>query len=329
MGDSGRSAGIPSRKCATREAPVHQSHPDAFGRSRLAERALPAERLLSSDDLGWRTILARTYRDSSQAEQFTTAASPDLFVVLVTSGTYVIESRKGRSWHRATYHPGSVGVTAPGNVSVLRWHSTFPQRLESLHLYISAEMLDETSWTLDGQGLCRPQRLPDLLVLEDPLVTAAGCAIGRALREGASSLYADSIAQTLAVHLLYRAGRDFFSPVVQGPRSTALSERALSRVTSYMREHLHEDVNLDDLAAQANLSKYHLLRVFAKSTGFTPHRYLTRLRLRQAADLLRDTSQTVLQISIACGYHSPGQFAAAFRRQYGASPTEFRRHRQR
>ncbi|MEW9530992.1 helix-turn-helix domain-containing protein [Microbispora sp. NPDC049125] len=293
-------------------------------RSRLAEHALPAQRLLSSDDLGWRTVLARTYADPPRAEEFSTAPSPDLLVVLVTSGTYLIESRKGRSWRRASYHPGSAGVTAPGNVSVLRWQAVSSQPLESLHLHISAEVIEATSRILHEDGL-RPDRpLPDMLDLEDPLVTAAGRAIGCALREGASALYADSIAQTLAVHLLHRAGGRP-APAGPAPGSSVLSVRALRQVTSYMREHLHEEVSLDDLAAQANLSKYHLLRVFSKSTGFTPYRYLTRLRLRHAADLLRDTSQTVLQIAVACGYRSPGQFAAAFRREYGASPSEFRR----
>ena len=84
----------------------------------------------------------------------------------------------------------------------------------------------------------------------------------------------------------------------------------MRRITAYMHEHLHEDVSLDDLAAQAAVSKYHLLRSFAKSTGFTPYRYLVRLRMCRAANLLRDTGQPVLQISTACGYRSPGQFPA-------------------
>ncbi|MBP2704012.1 helix-turn-helix transcriptional regulator [Microbispora sp. RL4-1S] len=310
---------------------------DAFGRSRTAESALPARRLLSSEDLGWRTLLARTYRDSPVAEEFATAASPDLLVVLVTSGSYLIESRKGRSWRRAAYHPGSVGVTAPGNVSVLRWRSTAPEPLESLHIHIGGALVEETCRLLGEEGLRTPGPLPDALHLDDQLVVAAGRAISRGLREGVGPLYADSLAQTLAVHLLYRAhGR--VSPVTGGPGPASpwsggpaasgkavLGPRALGLVTSYMREHLHEDIRLDDLAAQANLSKYHLLRMFASSTGFTPHRYLTRLRLDHASDLLRDTSQTILQVSIACGYRSPGQFAAAFRRRYGVAPSEFRR----
>ena len=80
----------------------------------------------------------------------------------------------------------------------------------------------------------------------------------------------------------------------------------MRRITAYMHEHLHEEVSLDDLAAHTNISKYHLLRSFAKSTGFTPYRYLVRLRMRRAAELLRDTGQPVHQIAAACGYRARG-----------------------
>ncbi|MFC0549787.1 helix-turn-helix domain-containing protein [Planotetraspora thailandica] len=295
-----------------------------FAHSMLAELALPATRVLCSGKLGWQGMLARTYVDPPCAEQFTTPQSSDLLVVVVTSGTYTIESRKGRNWQHATYHPGAVGVTAPGNVSVLRWQTASAQRLESLHMHLGADLLEQTSDALGGKGSWQ-RRLPDTLLLDDPLVAAAGRAVCRALHERAPALYADSIAQAIATHLLYGPEPEIAAEV----RPAAFGESALRRVTAYMHEHLHEDVSLDDLAAQANISKYYFLRTFAKTTGFTPHRYLVQLRMSRAADLLRDTVHPVLDIAMACGYHSPTQFTAAFRRRFGLSPTEFRRQFQR
>lgn len=307
----------------TRQPSPMRRPAEIFARSLLAERALPSRRELCSGKLGWQTILARIYRDPVEAAQFATAQSPDLLVVLVTSGAYTIESRKGRFWQRANYHPGSIGVTAPGNISMLRWRADPGQQLESLHIHLSADLIDESCEALGGKGPW-PRRLPDALLLEDPLLTAAGRAVCRALRLGAPPLYADSIAQLLATHLLYGLYGSGVS-MREDVHPSALGDTAMRRITAYMHEHLHEEVSLDDLAAHTNISKYHLLRSFAKTTGFTPYRYLVRLRMRRAADLLRDTGQPVLQISAACGYRSPGQFTAAFRRRFGASPTEFRR----
>jgi AraC family transcriptional regulator len=299
--------------------PGERSADEIFARSLQADRALPGERILSSEGLGWRTMLARTYRDPARAEQFSTAQSRDLLLVLVVSGTYTIESRGRGRWRRADYRAGAVGVTAPGNVSVLRWQATSAQPMESLHLYLSEDLLETTAAEL-GDGAW-PLRLPDALSLDDDLVTAAARAAGRALRHRAPSLYADAIAQMLVTHVLYGPAAGPATASEPG----ALGETLIRRVTGYMHEHLHEDVRLDELAAQANLSKYHLLRSFAKSTGLTPHRYLVDLRMGRAAELLRDTRQPVTQIATACGYTSPGQFAAAFRRRYGMPPTQFRR----
>ena len=83
-------------------------------------------------------------------------------------------------------------------------------------------------------------------------------------------------------------------------------------------------MTLDDLAAQVNLSKFHLLRMFAKSTGRTPHRYLVGLRPGRAANLLRHSTMPVVRIAAECGYRSPGQFSAVFRRVHGMSPRDYR-----
>jgi AraC family transcriptional regulator len=291
-----------------------------FAASLRAADALPSALLLCSEALGWRSLLVRAYRDADEADEFVTPPSPDPLIVVVTRGRCVIESRNGGRLRRATYHPGSIGATAPGHQNVLRWHSISAEPLQSLHLHLSARLVEETAQELGSTGL----RPPDALLLDDALVVESARAIERAVRQDAPALYADSLAQMLAVHLLHGVKAE---ETVDRP--SGLGEAGVRRITSYMKEHLHEDVNLDDLAVQANVSKYHLLRLFKAATGHTPHRYLVWLRMMHAAHLLRYTQQSVLQIAVACGYRSPGQFAAGFRRQYGASPSDFRGELQR
>ncbi|MFG1606118.1 helix-turn-helix domain-containing protein [Actinoplanes sp. NPDC049265] len=257
---------------------------------------LPSRLLRSSDHLGWRSVRAEVYRDPPVAE-FATAARPDLLLVMVTGGSYDIESRHGRSWRRATYRPGSIGVTVPGHADTLRWRAHPGPPLESLHLHLA----------LDAAPAL------DTLQLDDPYVSASAWALARALLEGAPALYADTVAQAMVTHLVHRSS----APVV--------SHGDLGPVLDYLRDHLGDDVTLDDLAAVSAMSKYHFLRTFQRRLGVTPHRYLTRLRMSRAAELLTGTGQSVQQIAFACGYRSPGQFAAAFKREYGVSPRNFRR----
>jgi transcriptional regulator GlxA family with amidase domain len=101
--------------------------------------------------------------------------------------------------------------------------------------------------------------------------------------------------------------------------------RKLCRVRDLLRECLHEPLTLDDLAVEAEISAWHLLRAFRQAFGETPHEYLTRLRLRQAQDLLTVSGRSVTEICFDVGFTSLGSFSALFRREVGVSPAEFRR----
>lgn len=274
------------------------------------QRAGPPSRLIrSSDALGWRTVRALAYADPAEAGPFV-RRSDVLLVVLVTSGRYRIESRHGTAWQAASYRPGSIGVTAPGNSSELRWRSASTEPLESLHLHVDPA-------AVDGKAFA------DTLNLHDTFVTASARALAQALSSEAPALYADSVAQALAAHLAHLAGH---SPRT-APSSAALplSDTEIRLVAEYMRAHLGDNIGVDDLAAVARISKFHFIRAFARTTGLTPYRYLRRMRLATAADLLRTTRHNVTRIALHCGYRSAGQFARAFRDEYGVAPAHFRR----
>jgi AraC family transcriptional regulator len=273
---------------------------------------LPSRLLRSSEVLGWRQVHASTWRDPPVADEFRRAPTPDLTVVLVTSGSYRIESRGGGSWRGAAYRPGSVGITAPGRGVRLRWRAAGPQPMESLHLRLSAGLVGEA---LSAYGRT-PADLPDALTVNDDYVAAAAGALARALHEGAPPLYADAVAQGLVAHLAHRS--------IPGIRPAPLASLDTGRVIEHMHDHLGDDVDLDGLAAVAAMSKFHFVRSFRAATGLTPHRYLTMLRMRRAAGLLRTTSLSIRQVASACGYQSPSRFASAFRREHGVSPARYR-----
>ena len=291
-----------------------------------AERSVPSEKFASSSSLGWQTILVRDFIYPEETEGFTTTPTPDLLVAVNTGGPFMIESQRPGGWSKARPQPDSIGATAPGRSSTLRWRSESSEPLSGLHMFLSASVLRETAEGLGRPGLL--SLLPDSLHLEDPAVAAFGRALRDAVRERADALYADSLAQALALHMIY--GRLLVSgPIRSSPIPGALGTAALRRVVDYMHANLAERVLLEDLATVASTSKFHLVRRFKLATGEPPHRYLIRLRMHRAAELLRDGEDSIQQISALCGYASPGQFASTFRRHYGASPTQFRREARR
>ncbi|MFE9202414.1 helix-turn-helix domain-containing protein [Micromonospora sp. NPDC007230] len=92
-----------------------------------------------------------------------------------------------------------------------------------------------------------------------------------------------------------------------------------------MREHLGEQLTVDDMARAAMFSKFHFTRIFRHTTGVSPGRFLSALRLQRAKHLLVSTSWNVADISMYVGYNSVGTFSSRFTRSVGMSPTTYRK----
>jgi AraC family transcriptional regulator len=113
---------------------------------------------------------------------------------------------------------------------------------------------------------------------------------------------------------------------VRTPRPRrGLARWQVKLVTTYMRDHLDQEVCLDDLAKLVHLSRFHFCTAFRLATGRTPHEWLVAQRIERARDLLAQTVLPVAEVGLAVGYVTPSSFAASFRKLVGATPTEFRR----
>ncbi|MET8260586.1 helix-turn-helix domain-containing protein [Micromonospora sp. NPDC005553] len=103
------------------------------------------------------------------------------------------------------------------------------------------------------------------------------------------------------------------------------TKQAVNRAISTMRENLGEQLTVDDMARAAMFSKFHFTRIFQRTTGVSPGRFLSALRLQRAKQLLISTTLNVADISLRVGYNSVGTFSSRFTRSVGMSPTTYRR----
>jgi AraC-like DNA-binding protein len=100
--------------------------------------------------------------------------------------------------------------------------------------------------------------------------------------------------------------------------------RHLLRAKDVADARYFEQLDVDDMAAAAGLSRAHFSREFRRSFGESPHAYLLSRRLERAATLLRITDRSVADICMSVGLRSVGSFTSSFTRTYGASPTAYR-----
>jgi AraC-like DNA-binding protein len=98
----------------------------------------------------------------------------------------------------------------------------------------------------------------------------------------------------------------------------------LRRSRDHIDRYYATAIDVDELAAVANLSKFHFVRSFAAVYGETPIRYLTRRRIERAQDLLRAANLTVTEVCMMVGFSSLGSFSSRFAELVGETPTAYR-----
>jgi AraC family transcriptional regulator len=109
------------------------------------------------------------------------------------------------------------------------------------------------------------------------------------------------------------------------PARGGLAPWAKRRCLELMQERLSEDISLDELAVEAQLSPFHFARMFKQSVGAPPRVHLTRLRLERACELLETTDLPVTEIALEVGYSSNQVLARLFFKHRHMTPSDYRR----
>ncbi len=100
----------------------------------------------------------------------------------------------------------------------------------------------------------------------------------------------------------------------------------ISSAVQYITRNFALPISLESTAAAINLSPTYLSRKFKKEVGITFKEYLNNVRMRQAAQMLVITDNSITAIATACGFNSSNYFKDSFKRTNGMSPREYRKH---
>ena len=284
---------------------------------RLLGRMPPASKRLvgSTSQLGWRSVHAAIL-EGCFADPFDYSA-PFPVVKFNLKGAASVEWRREGRLTRLPFQPGEFLVMAPGEGQTLRSTgsnvgcSVFldPARLRALA---------EQEWAIDGDRL---------VVHEAYHRNAEIWSVGQRLAALIESpvpggrLFAETLVTQLHIQVLWN-----YSNL---PRSAArdaecLSDQRLRGVIDYLHASYGDEVSLDDLAKVAGLSPNYFLQSFRESTGQTPHRYLTAIRINKACELLQDPNRSIVDISLAVGFSSQSHLTTVFRRFKKTTPAAYR-----
>ncbi len=188
-------------------------------------------------------------------------------------------------------------------------------------MLFDAQTIADAIAPFDSQVLGRPERL--FAFTSGPLTIDAYRA--QRMLFACVSAMDDFEAEERALRILGRVVEDVFRE--RGCQST---DRKRSRISLWreqidaakhlMGRRFASRLLLPELAAEAGTSIFHLCRIFQRLEGMTVHRYLTRLRIRFAVDLLLDRQLPAANVALSTGFCSQSHLIRAFRREFGLTP---------
>ena len=120
---------------------------------------------------------------------------------------------------------------------------------------------------------------------------------------------------------------DAHASVVVSSNVYEIDRARLTEAVSLMEANLGEPLPTEDIARLVGVSRRQLERLFKQHRDELPSRYYGELRLSRARRLLQQTSQSILQVGLGCGFSSGSHFSNAYRARYGHTPREERSQR--
>lgn len=127
-----------------------------------------------------------------------------------------------------------------------------------------------------------------------------------------------SLLRTTLAELLVGAAR------ATGIDAAPAADPVVGTALALIAERLDEPWQLADMAASAGMARTRFAERVRDATGLSPHRWLLRTRLERAQELLATRRASITAIALDCGFASSQHFAAAFKREFGCTPSSWR-----
>ncbi|VEP17027.1 conserved hypothetical protein [Hyella patelloides LEGE 07179] len=276
---------------------------------------LPRLPIISSSKSDWKNIqVTHHHQPASEIPEH----NSDYHGIYLNGGkTVKLEQKIAGKIITSNSIPGDFGIY-PAHISQsFAWNS----EADFLLIYLEPDLITKLGYELYQSNSV--ELIPQIESSFDPLIQEIAIALKNALENKVSSnLYADSMANALAVHLLSRYSNR--SCPLKSSKGK-LSQPQLNQVIDYIYSNLDKNLTLTQLAAVIQLSEYHFARLFKQTTGKAPHQFQLQCRINRAKELLLK-NMAIAEVAQTTGFSSQSHLNYHFKRRVGATPKQFLAH---
>ncbi|WP_447747140.1 transcriptional regulator ArgR [Pseudomonas nicosulfuronedens] len=186
-----------------------------------------------------------------------------------------------------------------------RWHDDFTERYPKV---IATNHLFE--WDRDRLSACGGMAVLDLLLA--------------VLSRDHGAELAGAVSEELVVERIREGSERQRIPLKNRLGS---SHPKLTQAVLLMEANIEEPLTTDEIAQHVCVSRRQLERIFKQYLTRVPSQYYLELRLNRARQMLMQTSKSIIQIGLSCGFSSGPHFSSAYRNFFGVTPREDRNQR--
>jgi AraC family transcriptional regulator len=277
---------------------------------------LPCPPLLSSGELNWNRLNAIVLDSPPGETPYASGPLHNIILHFPHNKCMMTERFLDGKTRREEIHNGDVVIIPAHTVARTVWdadNDTIMMLLDPTFVsHIAYEQIDPAHVEIAPK-----------FATPDPIIQQIGLQIKAELEnlQIGNRLYIDSLATLLAVRLL----RNYSTRKTQIQRSLgSLSKQQLMRTLSYINDNLSEDLSLNAIATELDMSQSHFGALFKGATGVSVYKYVIQRRMEVAKRLLVRSNLSIVDVALQVGFQSQNHFHNVFRRYTGVTPRTYR-----
>lgn len=286
------------------------------------EQHYPVQLLLASQ-WGSGSLETCVYRSGPSLNWSLKPAAAEDTLGIVLRGESTLTRRLGRKTEHQPLATGLAVLIPSHTESELRWTGTD----EWLHFFVNPLFKARIANEVFDRDPMRLELSYNFL-FSDVLIAQIGYNLlaEMKMRGPLGHLYVDCLAQALVVHLFQRYTVVRHRKAWRAPRGQ-LSPQTLRRIQDFVLANLEQNLRLDDVAHEVNLSAYHLTRTFKHTTGVSLYQFVIKQRIEKASHLLLTTELSLKTIAAQTGFTDQSHLTNSFRQWFGTTPGEYAQQR--
>lgn len=138
------------------------------------------------------------------------------------------------------------------------------------------------------------------------------------------SVAKDALLDVMIKELIIRLLQTNAKLALLSDANSLFDNNRMAFIVNYIRNHLTEDISVDQLAKKACMSSSHFYKSFKNTLGESPIDYLNAERIKLAKKLLRTTQDKMSDVAHVCGFNSASYFIRSFKKSEGITPIQYR-----